>query len=93
MEDSEQYQTSNQDALLQSQRELEDNFDGLKGDGLKSLLEKLFSQGEQKNAASNAGSETRRNVGTSSDSGVPYHNKNRSMKTRKFLNRKQNKDL
>ena len=52
MENVEKTQSSSQDPIAVSQRELENKVDSLKGeiDGFKSLIARLVKQGEQKSA-------------------------------------------
>ena len=54
VDNSENTQSTSQDSIVESQRELQNKVDSLKGqvDGLKSLLEKLVHQGEQRSAPS-----------------------------------------
>ena len=63
MDNQELQQRCSQYALVQPQKDLEDKVDRLKEeiDGLKSLIERQFSQGEQKNAPEDIRKDNRRN--------------------------------
>ena len=69
MDNPELTQSSSQDNLTESQRELENKVDSLKGeiDGLKSLLERPVQQGEQRSVRSSYRNDTERNPAGSSD--------------------------
>ena len=75
MDNPELTQSSSQDHLAESQRELENKVDSLKGeiDGLKSLLERLVQQGEQRSVRPSPRGTNERNIASSSDmvTGVP----------------------
>ena len=69
MDNPELTQSSSQDHLAESQRELENKVDSLKGeiDGVKSLLERLIQQGEQRSVRSSHRNDNERNLASSSD--------------------------
>ena len=75
MDNPESTRPISQDSLAESQRELENKVDSLKGeiDGLKSSFERLVKQGEQKSFQSNHRNNIERNSAGSSDmvTGVP----------------------
>ena len=69
MDNPELTQTSSQGQLVESQRELENKVDSLKGeiDGMKSLLERLIQQGEQRSVRPPPRNDNVRNLASSSD--------------------------
>ena len=69
MDNPELTQSSSQDHLVESQRELENKVDSLKReiDGLRSLLERLVQQGEQRSVRPPPRDDNGRNLASSSD--------------------------
>ena len=87
MDNPELTQTSSQGQLVESQRELENKVDSLKGeiDGMKSLLERLIQQGEQRSVRPPPRNDIERNLASSSDTHCAEKVKGRLNVSRKLF--------